>query len=571
MDMRSRLKKKVYSMKIYSIPSVKSVKLTLFCLFLAGCWFPLWSQQPAVLGKWWIELTDKNESPFSLSRPEEFLSARSLERRHRAGAPVLEEDLPVNPQYLSALDQMPGIVIHGRSRWLNAVSVVADSASALALARLPFVQKVSYIGRDIRFKNPPNRPAKRRTNWAYQREAEAQFGPMGYSLINLAQAQVPLLYEAGARGQGIWIAVMDGGFVNADTMPMFDSVALDLRLWAGPDFVERDRGLYESAQHGTSVLSVMAGNLPGYFVGAAPDATYFLLKTEDTGGEFPIEEANWISGAEWADSIGVDIINASLGYTTFSDARLGHRYEELDGRSSIGARGASVAARKGMIVCNSAGNSGNEPWRYVGVPADAPGVIAVGALVAMTGEHAEFSSYGPTADGRIKPDLSIAGEGVVTAGAKGLELTMSAGTSIASPIMASSLAALWSACPNCTANDVLQLAFDWADQRNQPDNIRGYGLPDFAAAWLSLQGFSPTRFWNFDNATRELQLLSFNNYWNSDSPAHIINALGQTVWTGYLQISGNGGVRLGTISGLSALPKGWYCLQQGARYQAFGR
>jgi serine protease AprX len=338
-------------MKIYSITKNNISQLAIIGYFLAGCWFPCWSQQPAVLGKWWVELTDKNNSPYSIARPQEFLSARSLERRHRAGVPILEEDLPVNPDYIAAIDAATGVFIHGRSRWLNAVSVVADSAAAAALVRLPFVKKISYIGRDIRFKNPPNRPEKKRTAWTYTREAETQFGVMGYSMVNLVRAGTPLLYQAGARGQGIWVAVMDGGYVNADTMPIFDSVALQQRLWAGPDFVERDRGVYESAQHGTSVLSVMAGNLPGYFVGAAPDATYFLLKTEDTGGEFPIEEANWISGAEWADSIGVDIVNASLGYTTFSDARLNRSFQDLDGKTAIGSRGVAIAARKGMIIC----------------------------------------------------------------------------------------------------------------------------------------------------------------------------------------------------------------------------
>jgi serine protease AprX len=568
--MQSRLEKKVYSMKIYLITRSSVSFLTPFLLLLMGCWFPCWSQQPVVLGKWWIELTDKNNSPYAISRPQEFLSARALERRHRAGVPVQEEDLPVNPDYIKTIDAAPGVVIHGRSRWLNALSVVADSAAAAALIQLPFVRKVTYIGRDIRFKNPPNRPEKKRTTWTYSREAEAQFGGMGYSMVNLARAGTPLLYQAGARGQGIWIAVLDGGYVNADTMPIFDSVALQQRLWTGPDFVERDRGVYESAQHGTSVLSVMAGNLPGYFVGAAPDATYFLLKTEDTGGEFPIEEANWISGAEWADSMGVDIINASLGYTTFSDTRLNHRFQDLDGRTSIGSRGAAIAARKGMIICNSAGNSGNEPWRYLGVPADAVGVIAVGALEAMSGQHAEFSSYGPTSDGRIKPDLSIAGEGVVTAGAKGLELTMSAGTSIASPILAGSLAALWSACPDCTADDILDLVFAHTDQRFQPDNARGYGLPDFAAAWLSLQGFTPNVLQHFDRYNKELRFLPTTSVNLAPEPASIINVLGQTVWIGYPHYALSGQISLGLISNLSALPAGWYIFQQGDLIFCFG-
>ncbi|MBL7776198.1 MAG: S8 family serine peptidase, partial [Saprospiraceae bacterium] len=256
----------------------------------------------------------------------------------------------------------------------------------------------------------------------------------------------------------------------------------------GWDFVERDGGIYESAAHGTSVLSVMAANLPGYMIGTAPDATYFLLKTEDTGGEFPVEEANWVAGAEGADSLGVDIINASLGYTVFNDSSLGHRYAELDGRSSIGARGAAIAALKGMLVLNSAGNSGDEAWKYLGVPADAAGVIAVGA-VDHAGARAAFSSFGPTADGRIKPDLMAPGEMVVVAGETGADLALSSGTSLASPLLAGAIASLWSAFPEKTAREIENAVFAFADQVDQPDTLRGFGLPDIALSWLNLSGY----------------------------------------------------------------------------------
>ena len=482
-------------------------------LLLLGSVRLLPAQKPML--KWWVEFTDKNDSPYCTCRPAEFLSARALERRDRAGIPIEENDLPVSPSYLKALT-LKGAKIHHSSKWLNAATVIADSLTARSLSGLPFVRKVQYLGPDITIKNPPNRPAGQRNLLKNISQANSGSNPFGYSSLQNSLLGVPFLHAAGDRGDGIWIAVLDGGFTNADILSCFDSIALQGRLFQGWDFVERDGAVYESAAHGTSVLSVMAANLPGYLVGTAPEATYFLIKTEDTGGEFPVEEANWVAGAEWADSLGVDIINASLGYTVFNDTTLGHHYAELDGRSTIGARGATIAASKGMLVFNSAGNSGDEAWKYLGVPADAPGVLAVGA-VQHDGAKASFSSFGPTADGRIKPDLVAPGEMVVVTGASGVELGLSSGTSLASPILAGAIASLWSAYPQKTAKEILRAVFASADQADKPDNLRGYGMPDLAYSWLELGGFmsnqSPNNarngFFSFQRSIGEFSFLVF--------------------------------------------------------------
>jgi subtilisin family serine protease len=439
------------------------------------------------LNKYWIELTDKADSPFSVSRPAEFLSLQAIERRENARIPVDESDFPVNPQYVKTIEAN-GVRIHGTSRWLNAVSVIADSTSAASLTKLPFVKKVQYLGPHLKIRNELNKPAnKRGTTPDYPRPGGDE-NPWGYAARQNSLLGIPALHAAGFTGQGIRIAVMDGGFTGADTLPFFDSVALNGRLVVGRDFVELDTSLFESAHHGTSVLSVMAAQMPGYFTGTAPEATYFLLKTEDSGGEFPIEEANWVAGAEWADSAGVHIINASLGYTAFNDPKLGHFYSELDGKTAIGSIGAAMAASKGMIVCNSAGNEGDGLWRHVGVPADARGIIAVGAMDDYGG-RASFSSMGPSADGRIKPDLIAPGDMVVVAGEKGADLGLSSGTSLASPMLAGSIASLWSAFPEKTAAEITEAVYNTADQALQPDNERGYGLPDMTQAWLRLGGF----------------------------------------------------------------------------------
>lgn len=445
------------------------------------------SAQQSTPSKWWVKFSDKADSPFCTCRPAEFLSARALDRRARAGIPVVENDLPVNPVYLKAL-VVSGARIHSTSKWLNSATIIADSANAVALVNLPFVEQVQYLGPDIRVKNQPNKlPGKRPGISAIPKLADGQ-SVYGYASLQNSLLGVPFVHATGDRGAGVWIAVMDGGFTNADVLPFFDSVALKGRLYEGWDFVERDGAVYESASHGTSVLSVMASDLPGYFVGTAPEATYFLLKTEDTGGEFPVEETNWIAGAEWADSIGVDMINASLGYTVFNDTTLNHSFSDLDGHSSLGSRGAAIAASKGMLILNSAGNSGEDSWKYLGVPADAPGVMAVGA-VQHDGSRAGFSSIGPSADGRIKPDLMAPGEMVVVAGNSGTELGLSNGTSLAAPMLTGALASLWSGYPEKTAAQILNAVMQYSDQAMQPDNLRGYGLPDLALSWLALGGY----------------------------------------------------------------------------------
>ena len=528
---------------------------TLYFLLFVLLSHPAFSQK---INKYWVEFRDKADSPFCTCRPTEFLSARALDRRALASIPIVENDLPVNPEYLRQLT-IHGVQIHNTSRWLNAAAVMADSATAQGLKSLPFVKSLRYLGPHLKYRNPPNRPAKKRTPLSSSPSIQGDDIPIwGYAGQQNQQLGLPVLHSAGHRGAGIWVAVMDGGVTNADTIPMFDSIGRQGRLIPGWDFVERDAGVFEAAQHGTAVLSVMASNLPKYFVGTAPDATYFLLKTEDTGGEFPIEEVNWIAGAEWADSLGIDIINASLGYTSFNDNTLSHTYPELDGRTAIGSRGASIAATKGMIICNSAGNEGDGEWHYLGVPADAPGILAVGA-VSADGKHATFSSFGPTSDGRIKPELVAPGDNVVVAGNVGISLGLSSGTSLASPMMAGALASLWSAFPDKTAAEVLDAVFSTADQNNSPDNGRGYGLPDMSRAWIDLAEMSPGNGGLFTIDQTE-QTLTFHYAFNFFKPGDLVelrNDFGQKAG-GYSTTVDSKEISSLTIRGMENLLPGHY-------------
>jgi hypothetical protein len=538
----------------------KILLISCFCVFTSL----LWGQKPPVVGKYWIEFKDKAQSPYCTCRPWEFLSARALARRARAGIAVVDNDLPVNPAYLNAL-RSKNVRIHHTSRWMNAATVITDSSGAASLRSLPFIQQITYVGRHIVPKEPKDRPLKRRIVTTSYPKAGEGADDLGYAGLQNSLLNLPLLYYAGVKGDGMWIAVMDGGFNNVDTMPFFDSIALTGRLFPGWDFVEHDGGIYESAQHGTAVLSVMGANLPGYFVGAAPHATYFLVKTEDTAGEYPVEETNWIAGAEWADSVGVDIINASLGYTSFNDTTLSHNFKQLDGKTAIGSIGAAIAATKGMIICNSAGNSGDEPWRYVGVPADAKGVIAVGAVTSAS-TRADFSSMGPTADGRIKPDLVAPGEQVVVAGDVGTELGLSNGTSLASPMLAGGLAALWSDFPEKNANEILEAVYQAADQNTEPDNERGYGLPNLAKAWLHLHGFwvaaqpndaHADAFFASSRAAGMMQFLVFNALPDAVQSISLMDESGRVYPVTDFSVSNQKVSRI-WLRGLTPLPPGAY-------------
>ncbi len=524
------------------------MKKSLFLLL--SCFYSLLlsAQTTPRLNKYWVEFTDKKDSPYCTCRPAEFLSTRAIERRTNAKIEVVENDLPVNPAYVRALLDR-NVQLHATSRWMNAATVTSDSTHAMALKKLPFVKNVTYIGRHLKYRNPPNRPAKKRQPVLDYVRPGGTTHPLGYAGRQSSLLGLPTLYAGDFRGHGIRIAVMDGGFTNVDTMPFFDSIALQGRLIVARDFVERDTALFEAAQHGTSVLSVMAANLPGYFVGGAPDATYYLMKTEDTGGEYPVEEANWISGAEWADSAGVDIINASLGYTSFTDTTLNHTYADLDGKTAIGSRGAAIAATKGMIICNSAGNEGDGSWHYIGVPADAPGIVAVGA-VREDAERAAFSSFGPTADGRIKPDLVAPGDAVITAGSVGTALAVTSGTSLASPMLAGAIAALWSAYPDKTAREIMQAVNLSADQWEKPDNARGYGLPDMTVAWQLLGNFM----YNRDAGT--LYMMLGDQPWTGKDQIEIRSLDGQTVGNFPVVVS----QPALKINGLSVVPPGAYQL-----------
>ncbi|WP_460502242.1 S8 family peptidase, partial [Hymenobacter agri] len=303
------------------------------------------------------------------------------------------------------------------------------------------------------------------------------------------QIGVPGMHDAGYRGEGMQIAVFDAGFPGVNTMAALQPLFQEQRLVSTRNFVDGGTSVYQRSSHGTNCLSTMAANQPGYFVGTAPKATYRLCITEDDYSEHPVEEANWLAAAEYADSCGVDVISSSLGYTDFDAPSPAYTYADMNGRTAISSRAATVAARVGMLVVSAAGNEGNRAWHYISAPADADSILTVGAVDSL-GNHAAFSSYGPTVDGRIKPTLSVMGQAAAVLDPSGVAFRGN-GTSFACPVLAGMAAAFWQANPTLTAQQVIAALRNTASQAATPDNTLGYGLPNFGRAYNSLHPNSP--------------------------------------------------------------------------------
>lgn len=439
--------------------------------------------------KYWIQFRDRVNSPYSLENATEFLSVKAILRRAQQGIELKENDLPVNPAYVSEIAST-GAQVLNRMKWFNAITIQVEDTSIMASIRaLPFVVKSGMVAK-LKIKTTADQFMEDLMKLYEQNEAEEAKKQMVLNknsddLYGNARLQIEMLngvklHNMGFQGQGVIVAVLDAGFYNADQMPFFDSLRNSGRLLGTHDFVQGGTSVFEDNSHGLSVLSTMAGYIPGVFVGTAPKASYWLLRTEDADSENLIEEDNWVRGAEFADSVGAQIINSSLGYTVFDDTTASHVYSDLDGNTTRITIGADIAASKGILVINSAGNSGADSWRYVGAPADGDSVLSIGAVDADR-NFASFSSLGPTSDGRIKPNVAAMGElswVITSSGMPG----KSNGTSFSSPILAGMAACLWQAHPEAKSMEVFKAIEQSADQFATPDEEKGFGIPDFLKA-----------------------------------------------------------------------------------------
>lgn len=419
-----------------------------------------------------LTLRDKQGTTATLDHPETFLSERAIERRRRQGLSLDSTDLPLSQVYLDAIAAR-GVDIVSRSKWNNTVLVRGTDDRALAaLADLGCVSQARKVWTSPDSVMPPSR--RERMTGLMHRWDTLSADRHGRALEQIAMVGGTALHDAGYTGEGMMITVMDGGFMNVDQIRAF----MSMHLVGVRDFVvPASRDVFAEMKHGTQVLSVMAANQPGAYVGTAPAAGYLLLRCEDNGSESLAEEDYWAAAAEYADSMGTDIINSSLGFHDFDEAADSYTYACQDGATAMVSRTASMLAAKGIVLVCSAGNDGMETWKKINFPADARDILTVGA-VSADGINAAFSSIGPTADGRIKPDIMAMGSPTTVITARGT-IGKDVGTSFAAPVIAGLVACLWQAMPGATATQLIDMVRRSASNSAHPDNICGYGVPDF--------------------------------------------------------------------------------------------
>ncbi len=429
----------------------------------------------------WIFLSDKGENVQKrLAKPSAFLSKASLALKKEKGIILNEQDLPVWQSYLGGLSNYDCKVL-STSRWLNAVAVDIPDNCIEEVNALCFVTGM----KPVQTFKVAREGAEEEVQGAKYVKMNSQYVAgdafdYGDAKEQAEMLNVPALHKKGITGRGVRIAVFDAGFEGVDTIDVFDSLWIQKRVIAWYDFVDNDKTLFRNDNHGTNVLSCIAANQPGEMVGIAPHVSVVMARTEDSGSETNREEHNWVRAMEWADSIGVDIIHSSLGYTNFDDKATSYKYKDMDGNTAICTRAADIAASRGIVVTLSAGNEGDGPWKHIAAPSDADSVLCVGA-VDKKGKRANFSSMGPSADGQVKPDVMAVGKGTTVA-APGNYITTSNGTSFSGPIMGGFMALLKQAHPKRKNMELIQATRLSGDQYNFPDSLYGYGIPNILVA-----------------------------------------------------------------------------------------
>ncbi len=424
--------------------------------------------------KYRISLKDKAATEYSLKKTEKYLSAKAIERRRKQNLPIDSTDLPVCRKYIDEIRKQ-GVKIVVTGKWDNFVTVSCNDTTLIdRIAALPFVLSTEKVWIS---------PGAGKPSMATERDSVLNQPTMhpdsiyGRAITQIQMSNGDKLHEAGFKGQGMTIAVIDAGFHNVDKITAMQNI----RILGTKDFVNQQADIFAESSHGMSVLSCIGMNRPDIMTGTAPEASFWLLRSEDEYSEHLVEQDYWSAAVEFADSVGVDVINTSLGYYSFDDKSKNYKYRDLDGRHALMSRQASHIADKGMILVCSAGNSGAGSWKKITPPGDADNVLTVGAIDKRA-VLATFSSVGNTADHRVKPDVVAVGVGsdvIRTDGNQG----RANGTSFSSPIMCGMVTCLWQACPTLTAKEVIELVRRSGDRAGFPDNIYGYGVPDMWKAY----------------------------------------------------------------------------------------
>ncbi len=459
----------------------KNYFLILAMLFFAG-------NASSQFSKYVVRFKDKTGTPFTVNNPSQFLSAKSIDRRLKQNIVIDETDLPINPAYIDSVRLAGNVTILDRSKWLNQVCIeTTDSAALTKINNLPFVINAQPLMRPVRAQATNNDKFNEQistitTPWSVNNVTD--FYNYGNATQQIHIHEGEYLHNKGFHGEGMLIAMLDAGYYHYLTLPAFDSVRNNNQIIETYDFVNNEVSVDEDYAHGMECFSIIASNIPGQLVGSSPKATFYLYRTEDISSESPVEEQYWAAAAERADSIGVDVITSSLGYTQFDNPIFNHTYADMDGNTTLITKAADFAAKKGMIVLVAAGNEGNNAWHFITAPADADSVLAVGA-VNSSGISASFSSYGPSSDGRVKPSVASVGVGTALSSPGG-QISSGNGTSFATPNLAGLVTCLWQAFPEFSNMEIIQAVIKSSSIYNAPDDRIGYGIPNFHKAFDDL-------------------------------------------------------------------------------------
>ena len=438
----------------------------------------------------------KPQESLSLSNPQDFLTEKALQRRSREGIQADSLDLPVSGKYLEAVSEVSNYVLYA-SKWMNAAVLVTDEVGVAQLEALPFVEKVELVakgflpnpGARIRYKVFASVTLETNCDSPKLNTRELAITDNKYDFQNQLIG-IDKMHEEGYTGVGVSIAVFDAGFPGTNTASSFSHLFTNNKIVGQRDFVRPwNAEVFIDNQHGTNVLSLIAANESEKLISGAYDSDYILVITEEVATEYRVEEFNWVRGAEYADSLGVDIINSSVGYWDFDDPSTNYTIADLDGKTAVITLGATIAAQKGILIVNSVGNYGGRGTSSLVAPADAHGILSIGSVntdLTLSG----FSSQGPTGDGRLKPELVAFGASPVLIRSNGTTGS-SNGTSFSAPQITALAAGLWQARPDWTKDDLIENLLRSATQYENPDNLLGYGIPNFYDALygkiLSLQ------------------------------------------------------------------------------------
>lgn len=456
-------------------PNRLKIGIIAFALFLINSLNTINCQERSYNFFYRVYFKDKGTNTINDFSPGDLLSVKAVKRREKSGIPVPDiRDIPVYSGYIDQI-KSSGFKLHCTSRWLNTALFKTEAMADInSLINLPFVSKVKVV------KNTSGKgQSYDKLSFITGQEDLPGYDQPAKMLNGLS------VHNSGLNGKGILIAVLDGGFLNADNISSLDNLRRRNGIKGTFDFVRNDKFVYGYHNHGTAVLSVLAGYIPESIEGTARDADFWLLRSEDTGTEYPVEEDFWIAAAEYADSLGADIISSSLGYFTFDDPLMDYKFSDMDGNRAFVTQAADIAASKGILVVNSAGNERNKTWLRIIAPSDGDSVLAVGA-VDWSKTISAFSSAGPSYDNRVKPDVVSLGVSVPVQ-VEALTVERSNGTSFSCPIISGMCACIMQAVPDALNSEIISALHSASDRFLNPDSLYGYGIPDIADVIKHLQ------------------------------------------------------------------------------------